>query len=133
MVHNKKEVISIIELKYLPRAQPRYKKDLENLSYVTNNRTRILIANDRFRGAEIAGIEYCLSITILFVWASVHAKDKSESNQLYSADYKSLGGCYLELHAETKPNLTPEIFQRTASGRKRTFKPNQLTLVCPKT
>ncbi|MBN4078549.1 hypothetical protein JYT96_00920 [Gammaproteobacteria bacterium AH-315-C21] len=71
VVCNTKEVISVIELKYLPRAQPKYKKDVESLSLIAENRCQLEIANNRFRGVEKDAIKYSLSKNILFVWAGV--------------------------------------------------------------
>ena len=112
VVCNTREVISIIELKYLPRTQPRYKKDIESLSLIAENRHQIIVANDRFRGAEKDSNKYSLSKDILFVWAGVHAKEKTETSALYSAGHKSLDDCYLQLHAVTVNNSKPNVLQR---------------------
>lgn len=111
VVCNSKEVISVIELKYLPRTQPKYKKDIESLALIAQNRQQIAIANGRFRGAEKDANKYALSKNILFVWAGVHAKEKTDG-ELYSVDYKQLDGCYLQLHAITESNSRPRILQR---------------------
>ena len=112
VVCNSREVVSVIELKYLPRAQPRYKKDMETLSLIAENRQQVIIANDRFRGAEKDSNKYALSKNILFVWAGVHAKEKVETNTLFSLSHKALDGCYLQLHAVTESNSKPMVFQR---------------------
>lgn len=52
VVCNTREVISVIELKYLPRTLPIYNKDIKSLSLIAENRHQITIANDRFRGSE---------------------------------------------------------------------------------
>lgn len=44
VVCDTKKVISVIELKYLPRGQPKYKKDIENLALIAKNRNQIAIA-----------------------------------------------------------------------------------------
>jgi hypothetical protein len=112
VVCNTKEVISVIELKYLPRTQPKYKKDIESLSLIAQNRQQIAIANDRFRGSEKAAKKYALSKHILFVWAGVHAKEKPEQRSLFSSGYKGLDNCYLQLHAVTNLKQTPHVYQR---------------------
>lgn len=104
-----KAVISVIELKYLPRVQPKFRKDLESLSLIAKNRNQISIANERFRGKDKDSVKYPLSKDILFVWAGVHAEEEEET--LYSVGYESLDGCYLQLHAATKSNLKPEIIR----------------------
>ncbi len=112
VVCNTKEVITVIELKYLPRAQPKYKKDIESLSLIAKNRNQITISNQRFRGTVKDDHKYSLSRNILFVWAGIHAKEKSEKRELYSAGHVSLEGCYLQLHAVTETNSKPKVFQR---------------------
>jgi len=112
VVCNTKEVISVIELKYLPRAQPKYKKDIESLALIAQNRQQISIANDRFRGAERDAKKYALSKNILFVWAGVHAKESQESGLLFSVGSDALQNCFLQLHAETHPKQKPKIYQR---------------------
>lgn len=109
VICNTKEVICVIELKYLPRGRPKYKKDIESLSLVAKNRRKISIANDRFRGIEKDSMPYSLSDNVLFVWASIHDGSKSEGAQLYSKGYKSLDGCYLQLHAETGDGSMPKV------------------------
>ncbi len=109
VVCNKREVISVIELKYLPRAKPRYKKDIESLALIAENTQQIAIANQRVRGKEKDSKQYSLSKQILFVWAGVHAKKKSKSKKSYAAGYDSLDGCYLEFHALTQKKMKPQV------------------------
>ena len=111
VVCNTKEVISIIELKYLPRTNPRYKKDIESLALIAKNRHQITIANERFRGTEKDSTQYALSKNVLFVWAGVHARNRTGTYHLYSDGYKALDGCYLQLHAQTASNSRPEVFE----------------------
>ena len=111
VVCNSKEVISVVELKYLPRTQPKYKKDIESLAFIAQNRQRIIIANHRFRGAEKDTNKYALSKNVLFVWAGVHAKEKTDG-ELYSFAHKQLDGCYLQLNAITEKNSKPRVLQR---------------------
>ena len=80
VVCNTKEVISVIELKYLPRVQPKYEKDLQSLALIAKNKSKTSIANERFRGPEKDSTRYWLSKNILFVWAGVHAKELSINN-----------------------------------------------------
>ena len=112
VICNTKEVISIIELKYRPRAQPKYKKDIESLATIARNRKRIEISNDRFRGSERDATVYSLSERILFVWAGVHAEEKSDQGAVFAAGKRSLRNCYLQLHAVTQKDGNPKVFQR---------------------
>lgn len=113
VVCNTKQVISVIELKYSPRTNPRYKKDIKKLALIANNRKKISIANVRFRGTEKDSREYTLSKNILFVWAGIYSKEKPMKNTLYSKGYKSLENCYLQLHAETELNSNPKVYIKT--------------------
>ncbi len=109
VVCNTREVISVIELKYCPRANPRHKKDIGILSLIAENRQQISIDIEQVRSTD-EHIKQCLmSKYILFVWACVHAKSKSDSNKLYAADYDALNECYLELHASTQKNRKPQV------------------------
>ena len=113
-----RDVIGVIELKYLPRATPNYKKDIKSLSTIAKHREHITISNERFRGRAVDEKIYGLSKSILFVWAGVHAGGNSiTSNQiyesLYSTGYKELEGCFIELHAETNKNSAPRIYKRS--------------------
>ena len=110
IICNTKEVISVIELKYRPRAQPKYKKDIKSLAFISKKRHKLSISNKRFRGDKKERTEYPLSNNILFVWACVHAKEKSKTNKLFSTGYKSLADCYIQLHAETEYNNKPNVY-----------------------
>ena len=107
VVCNTKQVISVIELKYLPRTNPRYEKDIKKLALIAKKRNKISIANVRFLGTEKDSKEYTLSSNILFVWAGIHKKQTD--NFLYSNRFKSLENCYLQLHAETELNSKPKL------------------------
>jgi len=112
VVCNTKKVIAVIELKYSPRAQPKFQKDIESLCSIARNREQIIISNERFRGIEKDGNKYALSNNVLFVWAGVHAKEMSETNELYSSAHEILNGCYLQLHAVTEKNSAPTVLQK---------------------
>jgi hypothetical protein len=110
VICNTKEVITVIELKYLPRGQPKYVKDVESLALIAQKRKQIKITNSRFRGAEADSRNYSLSNNMLFVWASIHAQLKQEITSLYSSGYKSLANSFMQLHAETRRDDKPEIY-----------------------
>ena len=112
VICNTKEVISVIELKYRPKAKPLYRKDIETLAAIARHRKQIEISNSRFRGSEKDATVYAMSKRILFVWAGVHAEVKSNQNALYSAGKKSLADCYMELHAVTRKNATPRVVRK---------------------
>jgi hypothetical protein len=78
VICNTRYVISVIELKYLPRGQLKFIKDIQNLALIAKHRKQISISNSRFRGAAADIREYSLSNNILFVWASIHGQPKQE-------------------------------------------------------
>ena len=106
------KVIAVIELKYLPRGQPKYEKDLETLALISKHRNKIKVTNKRFRGENKQRTEYDLSSNMLFVWASVHAEVKKQTHIPYSHSKNYLKDCYLELHAETADNKKPHVYIR---------------------
>lgn len=110
VICNKNEVISIIELKYSPKGQPKFEKDIETLALIAKKRKQLSISNSRFRGTEMDNKEYKLSNNILFVWACIHAQPKQEINDLYSTGYSSLNDTFVQLHAETRHNDEPVVY-----------------------
>ena len=110
VVCSRKEVISVIELKYSPKAQPKYEKDIKTMALISRKRNQVSISNSRFRGNEVDSHDYTLSKNILFVWAGIHAKPKNEITKLYSSRFKSLDGSFVQLHAETRHNDKPLIY-----------------------
>jgi len=110
VVCNSRQVISIIELKYLPRAKPNYKKDINTLNLIAGNRAGVSIANERFQGPQADSTQYSLSKSIMFVWAGVHAASNDCKDQLFSEGRKNLTGCYLQLHAATHKSHGPDVY-----------------------
>jgi hypothetical protein len=112
VICNTKEVIGVIELKYRPRGNPVYSKDIDSLAVIARHREGITISNDRYRGQAMDETEYRLSKHILFVWAGIHAPVGFDSGTLYSAGRDELNGCFIELHAETSQNALPTLYKR---------------------
>lgn len=105
------KVIAVIELKYLPRGQPKHEKDIDTLSIISKHKDKIIVTNNRFRGNNKKSTKFSLSDNMLFVWASIHAKEKNNISSSYSLGNK-IKGCYLELHAETVENGEPDVYTR---------------------
>ncbi len=110
VICNTKEVISIIEIKYSPKGQPKFEKDIETLALISKKRKQLSISNSRFRGTEKDNKDYYFSNNVLFVWAGIHAQPKQEINNLYSNGYKSLENSFVQLHAETRHNGKPVVY-----------------------
>jgi len=109
VVCNSRTVIGIIELKYQPKVQPQWQKDLDTMEWAAANREGLSVQNKRYKGIETDGRTYPLSPHTLFVWAGIHAKTDSEINGNLS---DRLTGGFMELHAETRANEAPEVWTR---------------------
>jgi len=107
---NSREVIAIVEIKYLPRGKPKYAEDVETLDLLSRHRSKLAASNVRFHGEEQDPREYSFSKNMLFVWAGVHKDGASNEYESYAKGMKSLDGCYLQLHTETRKGQAPEVF-----------------------
>jgi hypothetical protein len=74
VICNSRSIIGVVELKYLPRAQPKFSKDLKALASIADAAHSIEIANDRFRG--VARRQYPLAKDAVLSWAGVYTGDK---------------------------------------------------------
>lgn len=110
VVCSTKEVISIIELKYQPKAKPKYSKDIRSLDFIARNRKSISIANDRYSGPIGEAKKYNLSEQILFVWAGIHKESNNDQDYMFNDGYSHLSDCFLQLHAATNNYLNPDIY-----------------------
>lgn len=106
VICNSKEVIGIIELKYQPRAQPKWHKDVDTFHFLARHRETISISNTRFRGIVADARLYSLAKDVLYVWAGVHAPC-----DLRLSEYVDpiLAPYFMELHAETQPSCAPKL------------------------
>jgi hypothetical protein len=106
VVCNTREVIGIVEIKYLPRAKPNWKKDLQTFSWIHKHRDQIVIQNVRHRGVATDSRAYPLSKDVLFVWAGVHVPSDVQICQNID---QGLANHFLELHAITRNGEHPEL------------------------
>ena len=109
---NTREVIAIIELKYQPRTQPTYKKDIASLNMLSRYRKKLKLSNTRFRGTESDAREYPFSSNMLFVWAGIHGNLKQEQQYQYCRGMRYLRKGYVELHAETSHDESPCVYEQ---------------------
>ena len=110
VVCNSKEIIAVIEIKYLPRGKPKYEKDIETLSLLSQHRDKLSISNFRYRGIEADAKEYILSKNILFVWAGIHKSEVVEKPESFANGRKYIEGSYLQLHAATNEGGIPNVY-----------------------
>jgi hypothetical protein len=72
VICNSREVIGIVEIKYQPRVQPNWQKDLRTFLWIVSNRDRIAISNEHFLGIGVDERIYPLAKDVLFAWVGVH-------------------------------------------------------------
>lgn len=106
VVCDTKEVIGIVEVKYLPRARPRWRKDLKTFKWIHEEREDLFIQNVRYRGVAVDDREYPIAEDVLFVWAGVHALCGIDLTQEIEPP---LSERFLALHAETTDGAHPKI------------------------
>jgi hypothetical protein len=80
IVCNSKSVIAVVELKYSPRVGPKYKKDIDTLEWIAQNKSKLLVRNDRFLGDSSKLQPYRFANRVLYVWASVNRMQESNFN-----------------------------------------------------
>ena len=106
VVCNSRAVIAIVELKFQPRSNPVWRKDVETLRWVRNQRSSIFVANHRHRGPVIDGRSYPISRDLLCVWAGVHKESPRKiAEELLPSERKG----FLELHAQTRAGEGPLV------------------------
>ena len=112
VITSRGKVVAVIELKYRPKASPKYLKDVRNMALIASQREGLRLDHHRLLGVENVPVAYDMSPSILFVWAGIHRPQRKQPEWLYSVDYSELDDSFIELHAETQLNGTPIIYQR---------------------
>src|SRR5688500_11644530 len=105
---------AVIELKYQPRGRPKWRKDLQKLEAILANRSKISIANVRYRGIDVDPHSYSLAEDTLFVWGGVNV---DSDLAIMGEATPALRRCLLELHASTQDAAPPRIRCSDALGR----------------
>lgn len=116
VICNTTHVIAVIELKYQPRGNPAFAKDLATLTALAVHRRDLGVTNRRFLGSGRRKV-YPFSDRVLWVWAGVH-RDQTPSLECMETpvlcqQLPELQGDFLQLHAETHKGHTPCVFWRT--------------------
>jgi hypothetical protein len=106
VICNSREIIGIIELKYQPRAKPKWHKDIDTFHFLATHRETISISNTRFRGVVADARLYPLANDVLFVWAGVHASCNLVLNEHVDP---ILVPYFMSLHAETRLSSAPNL------------------------
>lgn len=106
LICNSKNVIGVVELKYLPRAAPKIEKDLETLAWVASHGGELRISNDRYLGSNRPEKVYSLASDAVLCWAGVH---RGLNGTLSEHVAENVYPYFLELHAVTAINRNPKI------------------------
>ncbi len=99
VICNSRQIIGIIELKYVPRGRPNFDKDIATFHLLLKNRAEVFVSNARYRGTVAEVLRYSMAKNVLFVWAGVHAKCEAS---YFDSVPSRLKKHFLPLHAETK-------------------------------
>jgi hypothetical protein len=76
------KAVAVIELKYQPRKEPDWKKDIGTLDWIHRHRKKLHFQNVRHDHRPEKVKEYTLSDNLLFVWAGVHLSMSNEFEEL---------------------------------------------------
>ena len=116
VICNTQTVIAVVELKYQPRVNPSFAKDLESLRSISRHRDQLTVENSRFRGTKRDPRTYAFADSMLFVWAGVHQRTTpsyaTQDVPLLADGIPELEHCFMELHAETDERNAPHVFAR---------------------
>ena len=105
VICNSRQVIGVVEFKYVPRARPTVEKDMNTLLRLGSADRGIGIANDRFRGVgEVR--HYTVASDAVLCWAGVYA---GKLLALPPRTVLKLGGRFMRLDALTRDGAAVEI------------------------
>ena len=105
VICDSQKIIGVVELKYLPRSRPKWRKDIHTLQFIASHPGGLAIANDRFLG-EASVRNYPLVPNAVLCWASVYRERKLD---LRSEISDPLRERFLQLHALTQDGEPPRI------------------------
>ncbi|MEX1232203.1 MAG: hypothetical protein WEB58_18300 [Planctomycetaceae bacterium] len=109
VICDSQNIIGIIELKYMPRKPPKYKKDLRTLNWFVESADTVVLSNHRYFGIDTFPMQnYKVADDAVLCWGGVYCgpRVKIEEHELA----RSLGSRFLCLHAVTSAEQAPEIF-----------------------
>ncbi|WP_234262990.1 hypothetical protein [Hydrogenophaga sp. NFH-34] len=98
LICNQKQIIGMVELKYVPRGRASYSKDLETLYILQKNRLKFEISNQRYRGPKGLTGTFTLASDAVLCWAGVYSGEKIRSDAFLHAESSQ---DFLALHALT--------------------------------
>jgi len=98
LICNQRQIIGMVELKYVPRGRATYSKDLETLAHLSENRLKFEISNQRYRGPKGLGRTFTLASDAVLCWAGVYSGSKINNEAFSRAESRQ---DFLALHALT--------------------------------
>lgn len=114
MICNAREVICVLELKYVPRGKADTSKDMNSISSIARA-SGLSVALERYRGPELPPLSFDISRTVLFAWAGIHCGDSEPAPEWEHPAFKE--HYFLEMHAVTSEGHVPTIRYNTNALR----------------
>ena len=103
VICSSRSIIGVVELKYVPRARPAWKKDIETLTFFASNPDTLQIANDRYRGLDIRNPSFRLAPDAVLCWGGVYTGSPLDLRDV------SIRDRFLQLNALTADGSKPVI------------------------
>jgi hypothetical protein len=114
MICNARDVICVLELKYVPRGIADRTKDMRSISAIAKA-SKLSVALERYRGSELPQLSFEVSKTVLFAWAGIHCGDTKPTPQWHDRAFAA--HYFLELHATTTEGMVPRLRYNTNALR----------------
>lgn len=111
VICNTKQIVGIVEIKYVPRGRPSYFKDLETLRQAVEESTELRLSNDRYRGIATNSKPYTLARDAVLCWAGVYAGEEIRIH--CSVKSRSLRAHLLQLSALTAKDKKAKVARRS--------------------
>ena len=102
VVTHSKQIIAVIELKYQPRGNPSFTKDLETLAWFSSVGSSVSLENERYLGPEGNERSYTVAPDAVLCWAGIY---KGPEVQVHPPE--ELDGRLLLLHGLTARGERP--------------------------
>lgn len=109
VICNTRYIIGLVELKYLPRGRPDYRKDVSTLEFAASNPAGLAITNDRFLGVTADNRPYPLAPDAVLCWGAVYTGKPLNVRARVS---NALRVRFLQLDAVTAANKPPAVSSR---------------------
>ena len=98
LICNQRSIIGMVELKYKPRGRVDYRKDLETLLALSEQRLEFSVSNARYLGPKKVGKVFSLAPNAVLCWAAVYRGKRVADESFLRAEAREE---FLALHALT--------------------------------